>query len=1255
MQSDKNGETMQLHNASGGSMKGNIYRRFIQLIISAIFAVSSLNGIFVTVRAESTTQPENQPVSASQTIKKIVDTPVKRSKQNQNPKLIEETRTSVTLELTTDNYSVEENPVAGGNCQQIKVENYSGSDKSGSPNLPERGTLVGIPVNAKPSLTVLDPVSEELTGEFNLCPISSPKIIHTPDGMVEYDGEEYIRDQGVYEKNSFTPTSPAELTGTAYIRNQRVAQINFLPFQYNPVTGKIRLYRKIQIRIDFGIAGTSIIKDTSPKNDGAFEEVFSNSISNYEAAKEYRQPEKVASHASYPDGLAEMKAKVLVNNDGYHKVTYENIVSAGLNLGEASSATLQLFNRGTEVALEVNDGQDGHFGPGDYFVFYGQKLDEKYTDTNVYWLTWGNQTGQRIQSIDATPGSAQTSENYVDKLRLETNSNYYSSYIDSRGDNWYWQMLSASSSKPASFSVDFNLDHLDLGTTKQALISGSFFSISASSDHHTQIFVNGNFVTEKVWRINSQYDFSVNFPMQYLVDGKNTIRVDVPLDGGRTLDAIFLNWFEVSSWKTFFATDNKLAFSGETSGETRFSIDGFTNTNIRLLDITNTSTPVRVENANFEPSANGNRMNFQTSTSDPHQYMAQVQGAEYTPVVVKETASDLKSTSNQADYLLITHADFAQAAQTLANWRTSQGLSVMAIDVQDIYDEFNDGIVDANAIRAFIDFAFHNWQSPAPQYVLLFGDGNYDPHNYLGTNEKSYIPPYQLNVDRHLIETASDNRYVTVSGDDIIPDLMIGRLPVKSNAEATAMVNKIINYEQLPFYTGWNENILFVSDNPDQAGNFYVYSDKLVNTLLPNGYTPNKVYYGLTHTSVNDARLAILNGINSGSLMVNYIGHGSTTSWATENLFNKGSIASMTNTGKPAFFAALACLTGYFTIPSKSNQDNSSLSEALVKATDKAAIATFGSTGMGLAEGQDHLNRGLYKAIFYDGQTHLGEATLQAKVYLMSQATYFPDLLDTFMLFGDPAMKLKVLPSDLAVQLKASSNTNLLVGSPITYTLTYGNQGQAEASHIQIGQALPVLLNNLTIVRSDISDINLQPGNLSVELNKLNPGESGTIVVRGIVNSSRPTTISTAARIDSPIEDANPDNNVAGPVDTSVITESPTAVLFESSSAMPAPQMIRLVWSTADETQLISFDVYRSTNPALMGELINHNPIPAGNPSSMVGTEYEFHDDDVIIGETYFYTIVANKFEGVTSEGPLVATANAFAFLPLAAYQVGTK
>ncbi len=403
--------------------------------------------------------------------------------------------------------------------------------------------------------------------------------------------------------------------------------------------------------------------------------------------------------------------------------------------------------------------------------------------------------------------------------------------------------------------------------------------------------------------------------------------------------------------------------------------------------------------------------------------------------------------------MIITYHDFLSAAQTLSSFRASQGLRAMTVDVQDVYDEFGYGIVGAAPIHDFLAYAYAHWQTPAPSYVVLLGDGNYDPKNYSGyaTPRVSYIPPYLANVDPWILETAADNRYVTLAGNDTLPDMMLGRLSVNTAAEANAFVNKIIAYEQNPVAGDWKQQVLAVADNADSGGNFSLISDNLLNCCLASPYTSTKVYYGVApNTTKETARAAIQAGINAGKLIVNYIGHAYNAGWAEETLLTTTDVPLLSNGGKLPVVLAMTCYEGYYIFPDPYSADQEALGEVVTRADGKGAVASWSPTGLGVSAGHDALDQGFFNAVFRDGKATVGEATIAGKINLWSIGSS-RDLLDTYLLFGDPATRLPISQSPAINVVKSSTTTSITaVNQVVSYTFTVANAGNVTLSGISV-------------------------------------------------------------------------------------------------------------------------------------------------------------------------------------------------------------
>ncbi|MCA9956880.1 MAG: hypothetical protein KC434_19250, partial [Anaerolineales bacterium] len=290
--------------------------------------------------------------------------------------------------------------------------------------------------------------------------------------------------------------------------------------------------------------------------------------------------------------------------------------------------------------------------------------------------------------------------------------------------------------------------------------------------------------------------------------------------------------------------------------------------------------------------------------------------------------------------------------------------------------------------------------SPAPTYVLLVGDGTTDPKQYRDDSQKTWLPPYLANADPWVGEVAADNRYVTVDGDDFLPDMIIGRLPVNSLAEAQTVVTKIVEYETKPFLGDWNGRITFISDNADAAGNFAAHAAQLQQTYVTDPWQASSLNYNPAQMSEAAMQTAVQQSWQNGTGLLIYTGHSSIHQWGAERFFHLDDVATLTNGARLPVVLEMTCFTGSFAQPFWDTLD-----EALLRHPDGGAVAVWGATGLGVGTGHNALAGGFLQSLISDGEVVLGTAVLSGKLNLLSNEPAHLDLLDTFTLFGDPATR----------------------------------------------------------------------------------------------------------------------------------------------------------------------------------------------------------------------------------------------------------
>jgi hypothetical protein len=362
-------------------------------------------------------------------------------------------------------------------------------------------------------------------------------------------------------------------------------------------------------------------------------------------------------------------------------------------------------------------------------------------------------------------------------------------------DHWYWGYVYSSSSTEA-MSVTTQLDHI-ADPAPDTIVRGLLRSFSGEPEHHSLIYLNGNLIDDAIWPDGTEYAFvSDPFPHTFLVEGENEILLELPLDGGITKSVAFINWYEIDYYDTYTADNDQLRFTAMITGPVKFNIGGFSSDSIFTYDITNPLSPTRIMNTHIDAGGTYT-LTFERSYSEGDQFLA-LTDANYLSAanIIQDEPSNLRDTANGADYIVISHQDFITATQPLVDHRTSQGYRTMMVELGEVFDEFSGGVYTPVAIHDFLEYAYNNWQPPAPMYVVLAGDSTYDYKDNFAFGDQVFVPTYLAEIDPWIGETAADNRYVTIVGEDIFPDMHLGRLPANTEAEMTIMVDKILGYDQ---------------------------------------------------------------------------------------------------------------------------------------------------------------------------------------------------------------------------------------------------------------------------------------------------------------------------------------------------------------------------------------------------------------------------------------------------------------------------
>jgi hypothetical protein len=926
---------------------------------------------------------------------------------------------AITLELEVPPWEVITREVNGLQLDELKVPGFSYILSPGTPRLPARFITLGIPPGVTPHVQVLAADGLHVEAGYRLVanpsPFLNPESATLPSlAMLSGPPQPPVE---LASGDDWFPAELAQIVEVGRLRSQPFVRIRLNPFQYHPEQQELRIYERLRIAVKFQTVGAEVA--SGPVDEGPFEPALRSLLFNYAEARTWRALPGASSPADPPTFYRGSRFRVEVKQAGMYQLTRDLLLVPGqsVNIFDFPLSTFQLFedfNLGpsSEVALETVDYDgDDRLDPEDLIRFYGRGSDpgeQRYTDTRVYWLVAGREMGRRMAVRNAALGSATIAPHFPTTIHREENKIYWSNTPADGGSDthWYWSHL-VHTDPDSPLERDYTISTPDVSpinhaVTLRAKIVGFSSHPAFNPDHRIKLGLGHSLVASATWDGQMGIVIEGHTTSTYLNSGNNTIRLSLHLLPDVAADAVFVDWFEIDYQRAFAAQNDRLIFT-RPAGHSEYRLTGFSRSAVGVYDISDPRFPVRLLGAQFPTPGN---LRFADPTPSAREYIAVVLAA---PAILTSTrvepvdpGDDLRDPDNGADYLIITHADLTAAANRLASHRTAD-FTVKVVQVQDIYNQFGNGLLDPEAIRDFLAFTVDNW-SPRPQYVLLMGDGTYDYRNYLGTSRKSYIPPYLAVVDPWLGETADESYYATVSGSDSLPDLYVGRLPVNTLAEANAIVDKIISYEKgtrFQALPATPQRVLFVADDyqPERnAGNFPALADALAHDSLPDTYTVQRVYYRETHHDPTSVKSAIIGAINQGQQFVNYIGHAGIGQWAGEQLFVNSDVDGLNNAGMYPVVLGMTCLEGSF---HSARQD--ALAEYFVRAPNKGAIASWSATGLGVATGHDHLIRGFYNALFRDGVRRLGPAVVAGKAQLYNTGMNL-DLIHTFALLGDPAL-----------------------------------------------------------------------------------------------------------------------------------------------------------------------------------------------------------------------------------------------------------
>jgi hypothetical protein len=709
-----------------------------------------------------------------------------------------------------------------------------------------------------------------------------------------------------------------------------------------------------------------------------------------------------------------------------YTISGADLSTKGIDIFRINPRNLLLRHKGTVVAIRVIGEEDGVFNSGDRIIFYAAGIGwddplSELTDTNVYWLEESPTPGARMIEANGSPGSASVPLlSLANSTRITDHIERDDVYIPGvnfpfTAERWFMAGPVQAGYPYNTVSLDFALSQ-DVDITQSATITVHYQGATDTAfdpDHHSQITVVNACVINsgQTWNGFAAFVQSATIPAGCLNTGNNTVSLYNVGDTGAIVDGWYVDSLDLQYQQASQTTQDVITFNATPP----VAVNGFSTGQVAVYAITDPAKVRYLNNPVIAADADGYRVSFADPDYRPdieerYQVLSVSQYQFPVDLIVDET-SLLKSTHHAVDYIMISHPELIDSLQPLAEHRRADGFRVEVVDVTDIYDEFSAGLQTDQAIKDFLSYAYYNWQVK-PAYVLLFGDATVSFKNVFSDQVPTYIPTHFYRAyDGSMMP--SDAWFVTVDGDDPLPDMFIGRLPV-TPANATIVVQKIIGYDQPVNDTRWMREVVFIADNDKSVDEdisvFEEVSNEMAGILSPQ-YNINKVYLGQVNLDrqggdlITDKRNAVVNHLKNGNVITTYAGHGTARQWAAEGLFYSKDVDKATNPDRLTFMVALNCLSGYFVRPTNDPVNQLSLAEAFVTSSKGGAVAAWAASYLGFTSDHRVIAKKLFSSIKQQGSRRLGAVTTEARIQALADGAS-EDTLDSYIFFGDPATAL---------------------------------------------------------------------------------------------------------------------------------------------------------------------------------------------------------------------------------------------------------
>ncbi len=721
--------------------------------------------------------------------------------------------------------------------------------------------------------------------------------------------------------------------------------------------------------------------------------------------------------------------KMRITDTGVYKLTYDELRS----LGFSDPSAVSVFGYGGASLPEdfradyIDDLPATAIYRGDnYILFYAQgSVDWRYDDesgcfehTNNPYSSYGyyflsDTSGKEMEILSSVQGASLQIDVYDDYMLHERDE----VSVSESGRHLYGESFISTTSRDFVFDVPGITDD-------EGRVSFSFIGKPTIAEGYATLSINGDeYLSVRLARqsVSDTYTHAVEGFKSGVWDAvekpeQNTVTVSYSRAGDTNVRLNYIR-LQMKRRLQLYGACTLFRSIQACNHVSRFVIDE-TNPDLLVFDVTDKLNPSRME-----LSMTGNQLGFTIPAGDLREF-ALVNPAQLpAPEIVGFVENQNLHGYPQTDMIIIASEQLSSAAERLAAFHREQdGLSVEVVSPETIYNEFSSGTPDATAYRRFMKMFYDRKSSDAdaPKYLLLFGDAAYDNRgltsSWASVDRSNFLLAYESeeSLGRESFVTddyfgfLDDDEGGNLSSDDL--DIGIGRFPVRTYAEASAMVDKVIAYAENSDLGEWKNSVSFIADDGNNADNFTTdhadQADQLAEYLLENFpcFNVNKLYmdgYKKQQTNGNQAypevNTTIQKQLEEGLFLINYVGHGNTQAWADERILEINDITQATYKHLPLWITATCDFSRFDAV-------TTSAGEEVFLNEESGGIALFTTTRTVNSYDNFRLNQELVRQLFSVGEN--GSRLTLGDVMKHTKRNVSGSNKLNFILIGDPALTL---------------------------------------------------------------------------------------------------------------------------------------------------------------------------------------------------------------------------------------------------------